>query len=366
MAVLAVAIRIRALETDNHIFYDLQHFYHFAETLFTADHLNYYASVVNQPFTYAHLPLFPMLLAPVLRLYGSLGWEPVFAVKTLVYTFDAATALLLFMLARRNRLPAAGALFIAGFWLLCPWVIEASAVNGHVTSVGAFFLVAALLRRRVPWQAGALLALAVTARSEFLVAALALSGVFARRGAGEAVGYVGGFGAVAGLIAGPFLVVDAGALYWAVVGHLQGRGEGLPVLRALVETFTGAFPDAWSGTQGWVMPGVLLGAFVIGWFVSDPAAAIFKSTLAYALALTVVHSRYFVLPVAAGLAYAARPGLWGWPLLVYIFEYQIPIVNNTRWLIRAAAVALFFLWPWFRQLPGFPGPRRRPSESPAA
>ena len=140
MAVLAVALRMRVLEAQNHILYDLQHFYRFAETLFTSDHLNYYASVVTQPFTYAHLPLFPLLLAPVLRLYDAFGWEPVLAVKTLVYTFDLATALLLFVLARRNRLPAAGALLIAGLWLLSPWVLEAGAVNGHVTSVARSFL----------------------------------------------------------------------------------------------------------------------------------------------------------------------------------------------------------------------------------
>ena len=364
MAVLAVALRMRVLEAQNHILYDLQHFYRFAETLFTSDHLNYYASVVTQPFTYAHLPLFPLLLAPVLRLYDAFGWEPVLAIKTLVYTFDLATALLLFVLARRNRLPAAGALLIAGLWLLSPWVLEAGAVNGHVTSVGAFFLVAALLRFRVPWQAGVLLALAVTARSEFVIAALALAGVFARRGAGAAAGYVGGFGVVAGLIVGPFLLVDRYALYWAVVGHLQGRGDGLPVVRAFVETATGTFPDALSGPQTWVMPGVLLGAFAIGWFVSEPAAAVFKATILYVLALTVVHNRYFVLPVAAGLAYAARPGIWGWPLVVYLVEHYVVLPTNTRWMIRALAVALFFFWPLLRRVPGFPRPRA--SETSAA
>ena len=350
--VLTASLWIRALEAQSHIFWDLEHFYQFAETLFTADHFNYYASVVNQTYTYAHLPLFPLLLAPVQRLYGAIGWEPVIAVKTLVYIFDVATAVLLFMLARCNRLSLASALFIASFWLLSPWLFEASALNGHVTSVAAFFLTAALLRRSVPWQAGALLALAVATRSEFLMAAFALAGLYARSGVRPAAGYLSGFGVVIGLIVGPFLVRHPAGLYWSVVGHLQGRGEGLPVMRAFIEAATGAFPDELAGPQTWAMPVALIASFAIGWFVSDPRTAVFKASLAYALALTVGHGRYFVLPVVAGLACVARPGIWGWPLAIYVFEFFIPMNIQPRWIIRALAIAFFFAWPLLRLLPG--------------
>ncbi|MBM4438400.1 MAG: hypothetical protein FJ029_14500, partial [Actinobacteria bacterium] len=307
LALLGIALGLRAVEGKTFLYADLQHFFQFAEVAFTRDHAEYYASVADQRYTYAHLPLFPLMLAPVVRVYRALGWEPILAVKTLVHVFDVGTAILLIRLARRNGLPRAAALGVGALWLYAPWVYEAGALNGHVASVAAFFLVAGLLRAGVAWQAGILLALAFTTRSELLVAALAMGGVYARRGRGALGAYALGAGGVFAVVVGPYLVRDAAALHWGVVGHLAGRGDGLPVLRSFIQTATGAFPDALAGPQDWAMPVALGIAILVGLVERDPSGAVFRASLVYALALTLGHGRYFVFPLVAGLAFGARP-----------------------------------------------------------
>ena len=59
LAALALALTLRAFEGKTFLYGDLQHFFAFAEVLYTPEHFNYYASVADESFTYAHLPLFP-------------------------------------------------------------------------------------------------------------------------------------------------------------------------------------------------------------------------------------------------------------------------------------------------------------------
>ena len=161
VAALAVALTLRSLEGKTFLYGDLQHFFAFADVLYTPDHFNYYASVSDQNYTYAHLPLFPMLLAPLQRAFDALGWDRILAVKVIVHVFEVATAWLLTLLARRQGLSRPLALGIGILWLFTPWVFEAGALNGHASAVAAFFLVAAVLRLKTPWQAGVLVGLSV-------------------------------------------------------------------------------------------------------------------------------------------------------------------------------------------------------------
>ena len=236
---LAVALTLRSLEGKTFLYGDLQHFFAFAEVLYTPEHFNYYASVADQTFTYAHLPLFPMLLAPLQRVFDTQGWDRILAVKVIVHVFEVATAWLFILLARKQGLSRPLSLGIGALWLFTPWVFEAGALNGHASAVAAFFLVAAVLRITNPWQAGALLGLSIVTRSEFVLPALVLSGYFARRGPRPLTAYAVGAAAIGALIVGPFLIRDAAAVHWAVVGHLQDRGDGLPVIRGVMRTFTG-------------------------------------------------------------------------------------------------------------------------------
>ena len=363
LTALGVALWLRVVEAKAYLYADLQHFFQFAEIAFTRDHADYYASVADQRYTYAHLPFFPMLLAPFYRVYTAFGWDPVLAVKTIVHAFDVGTAILLVALARRNGLGRTLALAVGIAWLFAPWVFESGALNGHAGAVAAFFFVASVLRRHVPWQAGALLALAVCTRTEFIIAALAFGGVYARSTWRALGGYAAGAAVPVALIVGPYVVRDWQALHWGVVGHLQGRGDGLPALRAIVQTVTGGFPDALAGPQDWAMPVAMAMAVAIGLMDRDHARASFKASMIYALALTLGHGRYFIFPLAAAMTYGARPGLWVPIGAWYVVEFFIPMSIDGRWIVRTMAIGLVLVWPLTRKIRG--EPESRPAAEPA-
>jgi hypothetical protein len=353
IAVVGISIGLvaRATQAKTFLYADLQHFYRFAEVAFTSAHIEYYASVADQTFTYAHLPLFPMLLAPFYRIGTLAGVEPIFVVKGLVHSFEVATVGLLVLYASRQAIPIVFATVVGVSWMSAPWVFESGALNAHVTAVAAFFLVAAVIRRDVPWQAGVLIALATTARSEFIIAALAMAGWQTRHSIRAGLLYSAGATVVGGIIVGPYLLYDAAALHWGVLGHLQGRGDGLPIIRGFLEVFTGRFPQIFEGSQDWAMPLATAMAPIIGWSSRDHSLGLLRASLLYAAALTLGHGRYFVLPLTVGILAASTPTRWPWIPAVFFVEFVLPIAQNKRWIIRAIAIAAAFLWPlrrWMR------------------
>ena len=360
---LALSIVARVFEAKTFLYADLQHFFKFAEVAFTSAHFDYYASFADQTYTYAHLPLFPLLLAPFHRFALQVGWEPIFMVKGLVHAFEVGTFILIIVYAVRQHVPAVPATALGLAWLAAPWQFEASALNGHVTSVAAFFLLAAVLRRDVAWQAGALMALSTSARTEFIIAALALGGWYVRRDLRYGLGYAAGGLGVAAAIVGPFLLRDAAALHWGVIGHLQGRGDGLPVLRGFLQPLTGGFPAALEGPQDWAMRVAVVLAPLVGWASRDLGVGLLRASSLYALALALGHGRYFVLPLTAGIVAAATPTRWPWLAVAFLLEFVAPIPRDLRWIIRTFGIAALFAWTplhalWFRS--------RRPARSDGA
>ena len=363
LAALALALTLRAFEGKTFLYGDLQHFFAFAEVLYTPEHFSYYASVADESFTYAHLPLFPMLLAPLQRIFDAQGWDRILAVKVLVHAFEVATAGLLILLARRQGLSRLLALGIGITWLFTPWVFEAGALNGHASAVAAFFLVGAVLRLGVPWQAGALIGLSVVTRSEFVLPALVLGGFYARSGRGPFVSYAAGALVIAALVVGPFLLRDAAAVHWAVVGHLQNRGDGLPVIRGVARTLTGDMPDGLKGAQDWALLAVLASAPLLGWMSTDPRWGIFRSSLLYAFALTLGHGRYYVLPLTTGLMVAARPGPIIWLIPVYVVEFVLPLARDLLWVVRTGEVLVLALWWLHRRTVALRSPTDQPNSA---
>ena len=350
LAIIGVALSlvVRAFEAKTFLYADLQHFFNFAEVAFTSAHFDYYASFADQTYTYAHLPLFPLLLAPFHRFALQVGWEPILMVKGLVHAFEVATLALIIVYAIRQNVPAVPATALGLAWLSAPWQFEASALNGHVTSVAAFFLLAALLRRDVAWQAGALMTLSTSARTEFVIAALALAGWYARRDWLTGLVYAAGGLSVAAIIVGPYLLRDAAALHWGVLGHLQSRGDGLPVLRGFLQPLTGGFPAALEGPQDWAMRVAVVLAPFVGWASRDLGVGLLRASLLYALALMLGHGRYFVLPLTAGIIAAATPARWPWVAAVFLLEFAAPISRDLRWILRTFAIAAIFVWPIVR------------------
>ena len=352
LAVLGIGLALvgRFFEAKTHLYADLQHFFAFAEVAFTPAHFDYYASVADQNFTYAHLPLFPLLLAPFHRLALLAGWDPVLAVKALVHTFEVATVVAIIGYANRRSVQAIPATLLGLAWLLAPWQFEAAALNGHVTSVAAFFLVLAFLRLDVPWQAGVLMALATMTRTEFAIAGFALAGWYARRGVRDVFAYGAGALGVGALIVGPYLVRDAGAWHWGVIGHLQGRGDALPVVRGFLQPLIGELPARFHGPQDSAMFVVVAAALVLGWASHDRALGVARAALLYALALTLGHGRYYVFPLTAGILAAATPVRWPWVPAIFVVEFFVPIPRDVRWILRALAIAALFVWPGSHRL----------------
>ena len=343
-AALVVALTLRSLEGKTFLYGDLQHFFAFAEVLYTSEHFNYYANNSDQSFTYAHLPLFPMLLAPLQRVFDAQGWDRILAVKVIVHIFEVAAAWLLIVLSHRQGLSRPLSLAIGILWLFTPWVFEAGALNGHASAVAAFFLVAAVLRIRVPWQAGALIGLSVVTRSEFVIPGLVLAGFYARQARAMLALYVLGAAVIGVLIVGPFLIRDAAAVHWAVVGHLQDRGDGLPVFWGLTRAFGVEMPDWLRGPQDWPMLAVLASAPLVGWLSRDFRWGMFRVSLAYGFALMLGHGRYYVLPLTTGLMLAARPRVVGWLIPVYLVEFVLPLSRPILWVVRAAATLVLLTW----------------------
>lgn len=347
-AALAVALTLRSLEGKTFLYGDLQHFFAFAEVLYTPEHFNYYASVSDQSFTYAHLPLFPMLLAPLQRVFDGLGWDRILAVKVIVHIFEVAAAWLFIVLARRHGLSRPMSLGIGVLWLFTPWVFEAGALNGHASAVAAFFLVAAVVRLGIAWQAGALIGLSVVTRSEFVLPGLVLAGYYARYGLRPIAAFAAGAAAIGVLVVGPFLIRDAAAVHWAVVGHLQDRGDGLPVFWGFTRAFGLEMPDAFRGPQDWPMLAVVATAPLVGWLSRDPRWGMFRTALAYAFALMLGHGRYYVLPVTTGLILAARPRVVAWLVPIYLVEFVLPISRPVLWVIRTPVALVVALRPLVR------------------
>ena len=358
---LAVALTLRSLEGKTFLYGDLQHFFAFAEVLYTPEHFNYYASVSDQTFTYAHLPLFPMLLAPLQRVFDAQGWDRILAVKVIVHIFEVATAWLFILLARTQGLSRPLSLGIGVLWIFTPWVFEAGALNGHASAVAAFFLVAAVLRIANPWQAGALLGLSIVTRSEFVLPALALSGYYARRGPRPFTAYAVGVAVIGALVVGPFLIRDAAAVHWATVGHLQNRGDGLPVFWGFTRAFGVEMPDALRGPQDWPMLVVLASAPLVGWLSHDPRWGMFRSSVAYFFVLMLGHGRYYVLPLTTGLILTARPRIVAWLIPVCFVEFVLPLGRPVLWVIRTVAALGLALWPIARWTTA----RRRPRNNAA-
>ncbi len=344
ITVLAVALTLRSLEGKTFLYGDLQHFFAFAEVLYTSEHFDYYANNSDQSFTYAHLPLFPMLLAPLQRVFDMQGWDRILAVKVIVHIFEVAAAWLFIVLSRRQGLSRPLSLAIGILWLFTPWVFEAGALNGHASAVAAFFLVAAVLRIRVPWQAGALIGLSVVTRSEFVIPGLVLAGHFARQDREMLAHYVFGAAAIGALIVGPFLIRDAAAVHWAVVGHLQDRGDGLPVFWGFTRAFGVEMPAGLRGPQDWPMLAVLASAPLVGWLSRDFRWGMFRVSLAYGFALMLGHGRYYVLPLTTGLVLAARPRVVGWLIPICLVEFVLPLSRPTLWVVRTAATLVLAMW----------------------
>lgn len=349
ICLFSLSIRIRLV--DSYHVGDLMHFFSFAETLFGPNHFDYYARELESgaAFTYAHLPLFPYMLAPILAITQGLGYPDIWAIKSLVYFADIAVAVVLYILAMRNGLKEIQALVVAAMWLFCPWVIDSSAMQGHAVSFAVLFSMLGLISDRRGWLAGVWWGLAVATRSEFLFPAMLIGLQYAIHRRDSFRSFAIGGSAVFIVIVLPYLIRDFSGVTWAVFGHLQGRGDGLPIIWAFTRLTGLDMPDVLRGSFDWGIRVFVPLSIVIASFENDSHKAFFKVGLIFALSMMVVHSRYLLMPFAAGLAYGARPKLFMLTVLVYIFEASKMLdreIEYLLWLGLAIAVYVPNLPVW--------------------
>ncbi len=343
VCLLALSIRIRLV--DSYHVGDLTHFFSFSETLFGRNHFDYYSRELESGaiFTYAHLPLFPYMLSPVLAVIQGLGYPDIWAVKVLVYFADIAVALTLYKLAMRNGLKEIQAVVVAAMWLFCPWVIDSSAMQGHVVSFAVLFSLLGLLSDRRGWMAGIWWGLAVATRSEFLFPAMLIGLQYAihRKDLFKSF-FMGGF-AVFVVVVLPYVIRDFSGLSWAVFGHLQGRGDGLPIIWVFTRLTGLEMPDGLRGSFDWGLRIFVPLSIVIASFDKDSHKAFFKVGIVFTLSMMVVHSRYLLMPFAAGLAYGARPKLFMFSVLIYLCHASKMLDREIEYLLWFGLAIILYM-----------------------
>ena len=339
-----IALSIRLSQRDGSLTEDLRHFYEFTEMMFSPDHFNYYAAVAQREFTYAHLPLVPYLLAPLMWASRQAGQPDLHSVKALIYAADLAAGVVLYFIARRNGLWRAASLAVVSMWLFSPWVIQAGSQQGHVTSVATLFAFLAILTGRAGWRAGLFWALAVATRTEFVFPAAAASVYYAFHRRRELRSFLMSAGGVFVVVVLPYAIRDLGALWWAVFGHLQGRGNGLQSLRSLFHVFGQPFPEILTGSFDWALRALAPLAILLGVSDRDLTRSLLRVSMVFLLTLTIVHSRYLVMPLSMGLAYGSRPTLV-WYLVAWFVIEHAKFVGDITWVFRFLIVLALVIGP---------------------
>ena len=346
LLVFALAASLRFKRIDESLTLDIKHFIEFAETLFTGRHLYYYSVVNGHEFTYAHPPLLPYLLAPILSIFRAVGLEDLHAIKAIAYAADFGAGLCLYFLVRRRGLARPAALAIMTMWLFSPRVIEASVGQAHVASLAVLFILLALLRDKSGWQAGLFWALTVVTRTEFIFIAAAATLFYSRHRRDQLPAFLLSGAAVFTVIVLPFVIRDFDAVRWAVYGHLGGRGDGLPLLRAFFGVLGQPFPDFLTGPNDWFIRLAVPAAVLLSLLDRDYHRALLKVAVIFVLSLMIVHSRYLLMPFALAAVYATRPNLIWYFFAWYAIDAPNLLdkeIQHLFWLL--IALSLYFAEP---------------------
>ncbi|MGH2370136.1 MAG: hypothetical protein ACRDI2_18325, partial [Chloroflexota bacterium] len=320
----------------------------FATTLVTPGRwLDAYHNGFIHAYPYAHPPFGPILFAPFNWLALTLGQPYTPAYHLLIYAFEAAAAVFLYLLARGFRGAPTTPALVAGFWFLAPltllWLPARDAPpDTHFTSVASAFVLAALWRKAHSTQAGALFGLALATRTESAFLALPWMLHYARTSWRDAAVFAAVTGAVCGGIVLPFMVRDPVAFDWALRGHIMERlSQETPLLWRWLEadgTEMGRrVVEVVRPRNSLVMALGILGATIL--FRRDPwlERYLLLVGLTHILLMPVFHTRYGLYVLALGLAYVARAGA---PHLLVLWSLATTRLGHTALTIGLPWLAL--------------------------
>lgn len=268
----------------------------------------YYHDYRPQTYIFAHLPLFPIMVAPFYWLFENVTKLPTpWAVKLVSALADVALALLVFS-QTRERWRGIWGLVVAALVMLSPLVITS---NDRPVSAAAAFTVAALVCHRRDWLCGILIALGVATRTEAAFLALPLIIHFlVQRELQEKVVFLGAFATTLGIVALPFVLTDPEAIDFAM--RLQGQRQASGHQAVLLMLLQPHLPEAlgsWLQRNPSYFPAAMV---VAASLLAARDGRVMRVALLVAtvhiLSIPVLHPHYMVFCYAAGVLYSASYG----------------------------------------------------------
>ena len=305
----------------------------------------YYHYYRPQTYIFAHLPLLPMLVAPLYWFFDGVAKLPTFmAVKLISAVADVATAILIYSQAR-GRWKGSWGLILAGAWMLSPLVASS---DDRPVCVAAAFTIAAFSSLRRPWLCGIMIALGVATRTEVAFLALPLIIHFTtKRELREKVVFLGAFLTTLAVVALPFVLTDPEAIDFAMrrQGNRQASGEMSTLLLLLQTHLTGGFASVLQQNPSLFPAAVTLTASLLAFRDSRVVRVALVVSLAYIMTIPVLHPHYTVFSYAAGIFYAAfysnplvavaivaatwPAGMWG-PILQPVLAVGLAVLGLLR------------------------------------
>lgn len=276
----------------------------------------YYHSYRPQPSVYAHLPLYPALIAPFYWVFENILKLPTMWVAKLISAVaDLAVAVLIYRQAGGSWKWLWGAVLSAAY-LLSPLVISS---DDHAVATSAAFTIAACATLERPWLCGLMIALASATRNEaaFLVLPLAIHFLF-KRELREGVVFLGVYLTVLVGFGLPFVLTDPEAIDYAM--RRQSLRQAAPEVSSLLAILQphlsqGLYTLLQKNPLLLTLAGTLSAALLALRDRRVMRVALVVGTI-YIMALPVLHPRYLLFIYGGGLFYAAR---YGNPLIALAF-----------------------------------------------
>lgn len=268
----------------------------------------YYHDYQPQTHVYAHLPVFPIMIAPFYWFFENVAKLPTpWAAKLISALADMVVAVIIFHQAR-GRWKGSWGLILAAVWLLSRRVVEA---DDHAVGAATAFTIAALASLQRAWLCGILMGLGAATRNEAAFLALPLMVHFtARRELRESVAFLGAFLTTLAVVGMPFVLTDPEAMDYAMRQQPQRQASGQlsSLLAFLQPRLSAGLASLLRQNPGLLAVAVTLLASLLAMRDGRVARVMLVVALAYILALPVLHPRYTLPAYAVGLFYAARYG----------------------------------------------------------
>lgn len=308
VVILAVGIVQRVVVINEFHSGDMNDTLNVARSTLTWTPWGYFHYYRPQPSVYAHLPLFPMLIAPFSWFFETVTtWPTPWAAKLISTLADVATAALIYHQAK-NRWKGNWGLILAAAWFLSPVVVSS---DDHAVGLATAFTIVAFATLERGWLCGLMIGLGAATRNEVVFLALPLIVHFvSRRDLREKVAFLGAFLTVIAVVGLPFVLTDPEAIDYAMRRQSlrQAAVELSTLLRYLQPHLSAGITLAIQQNPTLLTAAVTFPASLLAVRDSRVTRVVLVVALAYLLALPVLHPRYTVFAYAVGLFYAARYG----------------------------------------------------------